>query len=172
LVKLRSGWNITSQASPPRPVCSRTARGSGAKIETKPMPNLPILVRSPSLLEANRRVSWLSMIASFMPSPASSTWMTIVPSSVLPSPAGEELHPHVDRGRAGVDAVLDQLAVEIEGRAELGDEVLDRLDREVDLELGRSRGSAYWTGFMGITSPNTSNVVTLMLAVMCSAPQS
>jgi hypothetical protein len=51
----------------------------------------------------------------------------------------QELHPHVDRVRAGVDAVLDQLAVEIEGRAELGDEVLDRLNGEVDLELGRRR---------------------------------
>ena len=81
LVKLRSGWNSTSHASPPRPVCSSTARGFGAKIETKPMPNFPILVRSPSLLDENSRVSWPSMIASFMPSPLSSTCTAIVPSS-------------------------------------------------------------------------------------------
>ena len=84
-MKLRSASNSTSHASPPRPVCSSTARGSGAKIDTKPMPNFPIFVRSSSLLDENSRVSCPSMIASFIPSPKSSTWIEIVPSSSAPA---------------------------------------------------------------------------------------
>ena len=60
-------------------MCSNTARGFNAKTDTNPMPNLPILVRSRSLVDEKRRVSWLSMIASSMPSPKSSTWIAIVP---------------------------------------------------------------------------------------------
>ena len=50
-----------------------------AKIEVKPMPNLPILVRSSSFDDENRRVSSLSMMASSIPSPKSSTWMRSTP---------------------------------------------------------------------------------------------
>ncbi len=54
------------------------------------MPNLPIFVRSSSLLEANSRVSSLSMIAESMPTPLSSTCKVMVPRAS--SPAWNSVH--------------------------------------------------------------------------------
>jgi len=57
LVKERSSWKKISQYSPARPVWTSTAFGLRAKTEMKPMPNLPIFVRSSSLVDEKSRVS-------------------------------------------------------------------------------------------------------------------
>ena len=74
------------QSSPSRLVSRTTSSGRGAKTLMKPMPNLPILVRSSSFEERNFVSRNFSMMARFIPSPQSATWAVATP--LLPRAPG------------------------------------------------------------------------------------
>src|SRR5690606_4947854 len=79
---------------------------------------------------------------------------------------GHEVEPDVDRRAAGIDAVLYELAVEIERRGELRDEVFDGLIGDIH-QLDSSRSGARG-GDSGST--RTPSVRVRVVTSACSAP--